>query len=404
MGKAALISIAAFVVATGLYAVSTQKTLSATGKQMADYQYEVLARNAALAGQSRAKRMLAENFSSTSVKGDFEGVPYQVEAAVNGATVTLGGVTATAGVDEAVVIAVGTASGTDGQDVPYTIKTVYYREMDVEMAEKAPPHMRYAVLSDDGLNLGGNVNADIYAEGNERDTLNADMHTNGHLHAQGSVGIKGFGTYSTRVSASPESKLETQFFVPNHNPASEDHVREVDSVKVPAFDISKFLPKVHVDETWESAADLAGERDFRNGSNGTREDPYVIHVKKGLNVTDVRISGYVLFLVEEDIKLAGNVVIGESYYDGADESSVAFYTGKNASIDLTGNAKLYGQIFAGGDVTLKGTPKVYGSISAGGEVFFRGNSTIYYRTPSPALTTIWEEGKERTYLHARSEW
>jgi hypothetical protein len=80
MGKAALLAVLALGLAGTVYSLSDGQARLATAGRVSDYQHEVLARNAALAGLELAKQSLAENFAQppSGFNGVYNGVPYQV--------------------------------------------------------------------------------------------------------------------------------------------------------------------------------------------------------------------------------------------------------------------------------------------------------------------------------------
>jgi hypothetical protein len=139
---------------------------------------------------------------------------------------------------------------------------------------------------------------------------------------------------------------------------------------------------VAVDETSGDNVMISGNLDL----GGTREDPYIWHVRGNLTASGgSSVSGYVMFVVDGDITINGSIVAGES----GGESTIALYAGDD--VRLNGNVQIHGQIYADGDVTFNGTPDVYGSVASRSSAVLNGNPGIHYRPASPALTTIFTD-------------
>ena len=374
MGKAAILIIAASIAMGSMYSLAAKDDARQAEKRLSTHQYEVLARNAALAGYNRAKQALADDFDAAPAEltGSYAGNDYDVTVTKNG--------------NVARVQATGVSMTADGTEVDFTIDSAIEKELISEIADDAPAFMRYALITDDDLELNGNILLDLLVDGDESNTLNANMHTNGRLHINGNAAtIRGFGTFVQGATATPSSALESTF-APYYNPGNDPVSAQVSTVEIPTFDISTMLSTVSVDRTTSGLLPLTGTYDL----GGTREDPYVWHVTGSLeNLGGVHINGYAIFIVEGDVTLSGDFEGAQSDYDGGDESHVAVYSAGTVTID--GNSDLHGQIYAGGGVVLSGTPSVYGSITTKGPVTLSGTPNIYYRKASPALTTMFEE-------------
>lgn len=387
MGKAAILIIAASIAMGSMYSLAAKDDARQAEARLSTHQYEVLARNAALAGYNRAKQALTDDFAGApaELSGTYAGSSYEVTITKNGG--------------DADVTATGTSTTADGTDVDFKISSTIEEEWFVKMAEEAPPFMRYALLSNGDLALDGSVLADLYVDGEEGNMLNANMHTNGSLIISGnSVNVRGFGTYVNTALATPASALQNSFD-PYYNPTNADVTRMVPEVEVPAFDVNDFFMKVSPDES-TGPVNLSGTYDLE----GTREDPYIWHVQGDLTSSGgANIKGYVMFIVEGNVTLDGNVDANQAIYDQGTESNVAYYA--SGTVNLGGNARVYGQIFAGTGVSfLSGTPEVYGSVSTAGQVLLSGTPKIYYRIASPGLTTIFEDLQPRYNMLSYSEW
>ena len=142
MDKVAFIAVGVFMIASASIAINTQSNLNESGSRLAGDQYEILARNAAVAGLDRVKQMLADNFGAyDNVTGINDGLPYIVNAVISG--------------DEATVHSVSTFQDAGGDSITFNVKAKFKQR--TVLPSEAPQHMRYAVISDEDLVLRGNV-------------------------------------------------------------------------------------------------------------------------------------------------------------------------------------------------------------------------------------------------------
>ncbi len=379
MGKAALILIAAFAVAGAYYSAGSKQNIQGTEERVAERQFYILAQNAARTGYDRAKQQLIEKWDQMSaVTGKQDGIDYKVVIATASPI--------TSGATARQIEATGMVTNSQGKKIEARIVALVERTMAVE-EKPVPAFMQYGLFVEKDLNINGNFLATVFAQGDAGRVLNANMHTNSSLSVKGnSAQVKGFGTYV----GSGSGKLGNTF-VPNYNPAHEPSTKKVSRIDIPAFDITKFGANTGIDLVKNGDYNMSGALNL----GGTREDPYVIHVKGNLNGNgNTVVNGYVLFIVEGNIDFKGNASVGNSGYTGADESSMAFYAKGN--IDFGGNTVTYGQIYADGDVRFHGTPRIFGSITTRGEAKFSGTPDIYYRAASPWLTQNWQPLKAQT--------
>jgi hypothetical protein len=382
MGKAALFAISAFVVMGSVYGVTTSTSLLATDERIADYQYATLARNVALAGYNQAIQGLADDFVSGELNGTYEDGDYTAEVVVNLLT------------QIAEVEVVGTVVDNTGQPVTHHIfATLKQKEINTGTTlTEAPVFMQYALITNDDLTLNGNVSIDtIKAVGWEGSAYNANVHTNGRLTVNGRVVVRGFGTYRTSKILNPNQP--SRFFKPYDNGTGEPLVKQlVDGIEIPLAELdpatlnTQFPPdRVSGDVT------LNGTQNFEVGGAGTRANPYIWYVNGDLTVNgNVNMIGYVIFLVEEDVILNGNVTISSNDPEAPSENKLGLYARGNITLNGTVDV-LWGQILASGDFTMNGTPSVNGNIVVGGRATLNGTPNINYYPPSPALTRYWEE-------------
>ncbi|HMB93451.1 MAG TPA: hypothetical protein VKP65_21545, partial [Rhodothermales bacterium] len=337
---------------------------------------------AALAGHNHAVQNLADDllkatpaFDAGTISGSFDGSEYRCT-------------TSLIGLSRARVECAGWARSNDTDSVLFNIHSEYeMAEITSGIAESAPDFLNYAVLSEDNLAMNGNITGDICeicVDGTEAMTLNADMHTNGNLHVTGnSASVRGFGTYGTYGSSNPTKALDNTF-QPYYNPSGANSTHRAETINIPALNVPVMALAMEPDSVTNGDAVLSSDIDF----GGTREDPYIWHIKGDLTASgNAQVEGYVMFLVDDDVTFSGTVDAGEfDGYEGGDESSVAFYVGDD--VFFSGTVEVWGQIFAGDALSFQGTPDVYGSITAN-SVSFGGTVSIFYRPASPGLTTYW---------------
>ena len=368
---------------TGIfYANSAKQSSMDTNQKVATHQYEVLAREAALTGYNRAKQRLADG-STDGFTGMYEGGAYTVTITSNSGMTRIK----------------STGAMLDGRSktVLYEINADY-KLVAGALSETTPPHMNYALLTENNLNINGALISEVLVTGDAGAELNANMHTNGNLHIDGNKAhVQGFGTYVGSGTSNPSKALQNTF-QPNYNPTSLSGSYQAGRVEVPVFDSAAFTSAVAVDATTSGDVVLSGNYNL----GGSREDPYIWHVTGNVSSSaGTTLDGYVMFIVDGQVSLTGNVQMGATGYSGSDESSVAFYAGGN--VELGGSSEIYGQIYTSGDVWLHGTPRVYGSITTGASTTLSGSPKIYYREASPGLTTIWQSSSDAYRLVAYNE-
>ena len=388
MGKTAFLLVSAFVLTGIAHLSGAHRGKAGTEQQLVRHQYEVVARNAALAGYQYVRQRLTDDFfGAADTSGTYEGAAYHVDVARAGNVST--------------VTSTGTVALGDGTTARYQVVAKVERQAVQKVASAPPPFMQYALLTEGDLNLNGDILTDLYVRGDAGNTLNANVHTNGNLHIRGnSVEVRGFGTYVGTGSANPSHAL-TGSFRPYYNPTGATSSGRAMRVEIPAYDYALFqsrLPVVHRET--EGDVMLSGT----HALGGSRDSVYVWHVKGNLTSTgNVTLSGYVLFLVDGNVTLSGSVRAGATGHTGADESSIGIVARGN--VNLGGNAVVYGQVYAGGDLAfMHGTPRIYGTLTTLGRADLRGTPDIYYRPASPALTTIFQEPEFRYRLLSYSEW
>lgn len=391
MGKAALLAITAFTLIGAYYTLGSQRGMIESADRLGGHQYEVLARNAALAGYAQARQGIADagGFSVPAITGSFEGASYSTTV-----TTTDGG--------QAAVIR-STSQIVDGTNRPWTydVEARVLKEQIYSISEEPPMFMRYGLIVESDLTLNGNILIDtMVVEGVEGAQNNANIHTNGKLTLKGNAAtIRGFGTYVTSKDVKHERR-----FNPYYNPTNEPVVQRVEPVDIPNldFDVRKVAEVLGPNEVHNGGYVLNGDVDYA-AKGATRENPWVVHVKNGDLTTsgNTTVSGYVIFLVEKDIIFNGNLRMGTDH--GGNESTFAFYAGRD--MEMKGNPDVVnGQIFAKRNITFSGTPRIYGNLVAGGQAKLNGTPKIYYRPASAALTRMFQDAEVSFRLISYNEW
>jgi hypothetical protein len=381
MGKASLIAVAAVIAVTALYNFATQQGVYASHERVAEHQHTVLARNAAITGFNRAKQDLASSFVQTALLGKYSEANYEVEVDL-------------ISLSRARVRSTGKSLMGNGSLHTVVITAEIDREIDAEIHEDPPLFMQFAIISEASLTVHGNATVDILITGEETNLLNAAMHTNGNLHAQGNVLVRGFGTFAGSYSQTGNK----EYFQPNYNPTNAPVVQKVAPIEIPMLSVAELAQNIIPHQA-------SGNLILNTGTieGGPREDPFVWHVGGNLTISgDVKINGYIMFLVEGNVEVAGSAKVGQSGHNGPDESSMAIYTDGN--LKLNGNSETWAQLYVGGMTAFEnGTMDIYGNMAMQGGASFGGTPRIHYRKASPALTTVFEDQEVWLRLISYSE-
>lgn len=382
MGKLVLILVTVATFIGAFASFGTRQNMASVDDQMADENFEMLARAAALTGHNMAVQRLADDllkptpvFDGGTLTGSYNGSDYRCT-------------TTTSGVDKAKVFCKAWSFNADGDSVDFKIRAEYEQHsVPSGINETAPAFMSYAVLSEKDISLQGNILTDvceICVEGTEGEKLNANMHTNSNMQVTGnSASVMGFGTYGGGGSSNPKKALANTF-TPNYNPTGANTTYQAGTISIPILNTSLMALALGPDSVSTGDVVLSSDMDL----GGTRDNPFIWHVKGNVTASgNSKMDGYVMFIVDGMVDFSGGIDAGDyDGYEGGDESSVAFYV--QGDVEFNGTVEVWGQVFTGGEVLFRGTPDVYGSITAD-EVDFRGTVGIHYRSASPALTTFW---------------
>ncbi|NNE47558.1 MAG: hypothetical protein HKN37_12965 [Rhodothermales bacterium] len=366
-GKGLLIMIAAFGISFAFYSSSRFRSMVEVQGQAADYQYQTLARDAAKTGFSRARQAMSMGIESTVMTADLTDGTYRSVLSSAGTRFR--------------IESQGRLNDTRAMPVVWKIYAEYER-LPKSTPTTVPPFMEYALLAKNDLELTGSPDVQLAAFG---DAQNANIHTNNTLKITGNnVNVGGFGTFVEGATANPADALATSFS-PVENELERESVHQVEEITIPLFDASAYIATAGVDQMSAGDITLSGAYDL----GGTREDPFVWYIDGNLDATGgTTIDGYVMFLVNGDIDISGNMQAGMSTLDQG-ESTMAFYS--SGSISFSGTVDIYGQFFANGNFEVKGTPSVYGTVTTGGSASLTGTPNLSYVQASPALTDIWND-------------
>lgn len=363
-GKGLLVMIAAFGISFAYSNSARFRAMVETTGQAADYQYEALARESAKTGFAMARQAMSQGDDAGVFEGESPDGAYRTVLSRAGSRYRIE----------------SQARFRDSRSMPIVWK-IYaeYERAPYATPEDVPPFLDYALMSGGSLTLAGTPDVDLSGFGDEE---NANIHTNSTLNISGKkVKVSGFGTYGTNVSSSPADAIYTAF-TPQENGYDRPRVHQVEPIEIPEFDLASYLALVETDMI-SGPITLSGTYAL----GGTRLDPYIWYVQGDLDAaSDVQFDGYVMFLVDGDIRMSGNVTAGMES-EGMSESNLAFYSSGN--ITFTGNVELYGQFFADGVFEVNGTPDIFGTVTARGATSLKGTPQFNYVEASPALAQIW---------------
>ncbi len=364
--------IAAFGISFAYYNSARYKSMVEVNGQKADYQYETLAREAAKTGFALARQDMAEEEEASLITGDLPDGSYRSVLSKAGSRYR--------------IESQGRMNDSRSMPIVWKIYAEYERN-PTATATDVPPFLDYALLSNGGLELAGSPDVALAAFA---DAENANVHTNGTLKVTGNnVKVSGFGTHAKGASSNPDGALESSFS-PVENELDRSSVFEVSEIEIPQFSVDAYIDNV-VPDMVSGPTTLSGEYNL----GGTREDPYVWVINGDLEATGGTVlNGYVMFMVEGNINMSGNVSAGMAA-EGSTESTMAFYASGN--VNFSGNVDIYGQFFADGDYKVTGTPTIYGTVTTRGTAQLQGTPNMNYVKASPALAQIWNNGDPELY-------
>jgi hypothetical protein len=371
MGKALILIVTASIMGAGFVLFSgVQQSTYRADAELSHHEARVVARQLALSAVSEARAIVLGHPHQITETTQFTG------SAMGGSYVTT--VTPVGeGADRQFIMRIESRVAVgDGNFATHTIEVTYGLAPDASVLlneNGVPQFFSYALLMEESLNVNGNMSV----VGGP--SLNADVHTNSHISLSGGNSAEGFGTYVTTATSSPQQRLMTTF-KPAVNPNNLPTVQRVPRVNIIRFDAREFSDLAT--RTTEGNLSLSGSYVL-----GSRDRPEIWHVTGDLTVNGAQLQGYVIFLVEGDINLSGNLLTSGGV---GGESTVGFYTSSN--VKMSGSVDVSGQFLARGNLTFSGTSALRGTVTVGGTVVWGGTPTVYYREASPALTApLWPD-------------
>ena len=352
---------------------STSRTLFGVQSSTADDLADVVARGSALAGFVRAEQALSESFEDVSFSGSFEGGTYTTTATVADGAAT--------------VTSFGVVNRLFARPDSFQIRALV---MPLADPEELPDFLSYGMLVGGDLSISGSSEiVRMGFSGSDAAEYNPLIHANGNLRiGSNSTRVTGFGSYSGMLTG--RSGVGT--FVPNYNPDGLPPLERKAPVELPPFDAGEIAGAYGT-----PVLDVADGPDFFdyqviNASlpGGPRDDPAVYRVRGHLQLTNVEIDGYAIFVVDGNVDSGGYVraINGDPNYPN--QSQVAIYAG--GELSMSGGSQLHAQVVASGGLSFRGNVDIYGSIVTHGSFSNGGGAIIHTRPASPALSRPWQEG------------
>ncbi len=458
MGQSALILTLAATLTIIVILIVVGQTTRDTDSELAEYQYKVLAREAASTGLNMSvRRLVAEphRWSDTTITFSYPMTPHGVGSFST--TVTPRGAfveTFYGWMDQDTVDVVSTGRiATAAGDTTHIIEARYVKGYyDFGL----PPAFKKAVFADSVLSINGTAHIQ-----HTDTTQNAHIHGNDEIKAVGTgngATVEGYGTVSNdpmgvfdQIKPSADA-----IFDPNDPVEGAELVGPDFPIYLPPIDASAIhdqaetdgVPHHHVltsDMTPPKGSETRYSYDLNNvtirpsdyacfaSGCGTYGNPMLFYVPGNLNVNNIVVEGYVQFVVEGDIDFQGSSVgfvdtnndgIADpeppedtpewdawidAQLDAADNTTIGYYS--EGDVTVGGNFTLVGQIYANGDITLGGgggndVNIIGGVTSSESNVTINGGVTIRFAMMSnttllPGMNYIVPEGVR---LIAYAEW
>lgn len=326
MGKAALFLVLSGMLAWTMTSMGDAETYLDREEEQANYEEQVLARETATSWLSvEASELMGDfdNYRRSAYDEPYNDGFYDVSfTSISADSVQL------------------TVNGFHG-DAGYQYNAVYWQ---VPETQKVPPFFA------NGLNIDQNIEMNAETRILADVQLNAGVHTNMNLkNSSNKTFIEGFGHYVKNIeNAGQDSKT----FQPKTNPDAAPVTERVDPIDIPSLNLNMLKSKAtHVTN---GNLELSGTVKL-----GTADSPVIHYVESGKVFTssDVKFSGYGVFISEHNVEFNDNV----SFSNSGSSSSVLFMTGQSFNI-AEGVSTLSGNMMANlnfknnaSDLTLHGT-------------------------------------------------
>ncbi len=428
MGQSSLILVVMATLTVGILLFNSQTVTNRSDAALTVKQEEAFARETALVGLDRVIRDLVDRpdewaqtttfaIPSTSYDGYGSSATYQVD--LHNYRPGSVGAPGLPTIDDTLDVRVRGAF----RDRNYTVKATYtkgYTNIGV------PPALRKAIVSDKNLRFNGSP--EIRASNS---TLNADVHSNVALDAQGSpvnFVIEGYGTYSDSYDGNNDA-----FFQPNQtDPSASGTTYEHEALYVPTVDVAAAAATAHAisnpptgSTTFTLPASTDLWDDLTDGldpslapssvtGKGTPTDPFIWYVS-GNMVIDGNLrfpraagmsapQGHIKLYVNGDLTFQGSGTTTPTYKDAPannadantvrnwidanlpEGSSMAIYVANN--VNFNGNVSVAALIHANGTVTFNGggnKVNIIGSVVSKEDMTFNGNNKLWYTEASETV-------------------
>lgn len=380
-----------------LYMLTVQSNALDADQALSTYQYQELAREAALTGLNNTVRKLANDshgpWSTASTYRQTStpfgsGGSYEVDVRAVGAT------------GDTVDVYV---TGIFGPDT-MRIDARYKRAMDTE---GIPPAFRSVILTDSLIQMSGNITITTLDS-----DFNANIHTNGEIQTNGNAFlVEGYGTYSDPnggVTNQPDN------FVPKVDfNGDESNVVQIPEISIPdatmpfppqpseihhislieyEYNGSSTVP-LNVDGLlygtssttgWCYDGTIAASHCFENGQEVLGKTKAFVWATTGsVKLKNVQIDGNVVLYGQAGIVIKDDVIGGLT--SPGQETMLMLRT--PGAVDIYGNDQIRASIWANGQVTFHGTPDLTGNILSPYAQFASfGNFTLTYAAPSSIIT------------------
>ena len=377
MGKSSILAVLALLVGATWLQLSVLESQGGEARLHADRQFGTLARDAAHTGYAAAAHQITSDTLSPllPLTGQTDDGTYSATFSETSGTPR-----------EVVVRSEGRAGGEkhivealfrDGSDGPPATPA--------ERLRRVPPHLRYAVFSDQALRLSVLPRIRSGTSG-----INADVHTNGRLSLAlsasallGIEAVEGFGTYAGGLSAIRLLADPTRAFRPTTNPDELESLRERDPVRAQPFDADA-VADAHRALGRTVRTESGGLRLLGRVPLGTAESPEVLVVDGDLALVDVQFEGYGVVLIKGGVVVDATVTGLLASLLGQPEGRVV--VAAEGPVVFNGAGDVQGHYVTNGSALFAGAPSLHGGIAALGTVDILLAPTVRYVPPDPSLT------------------
>lgn len=388
-GKALLLLVGAVAIVGILSSFGSSRNTLEADARLAEDEYEILARTSALAGLGNAEQKLADEVNAATsapviapaiYTGTHEGISYTTTRTTD-PTNSL----------RILLHSEATTLSARGDSVNFDVQAIYEMKLKGTGGGGGTDDEDFvgAVRSGCDVEIGGSFSAEteegFIAEGDG----NANVYANGNLSTSGSRAlVKGFGRYHGAITGN-ERHLMDAFQPVGDNSTGEDPVAYTpDEIIVePANIMAAGTNASFVDTTFYGST---GNINF-SAADGTADDPYVVYIAHdpvsgsigNLSLNGSTIPPYTIFLIEGDLDVNGNVLVGPDYPD-IPKSAIAFYIG--GDLRSNGNSTVYGQFYVNGEIDFgNGNGEIHGNMVSVCDADLSGSYHLFYRPANPDL-------------------